>query len=74
MPVSMVSEYLNVNTGNGHGKASSNLDQAVCISHCIKTLGKNMNTTILPPAIGKIVGQTEFFSLGWTFDLREGKL
>ena len=32
------------------------------------------NPIILPPAIGKIVVQTRFFSLGETTSLREGKL
>ena len=29
------------------------LDKAVCISHCTNTFEKRMNTTILPPAMGK---------------------
>ena len=33
-----------------------------------------MNPIILPPAMGKIVGQTRFFSLGETTSLGEGKL
>ena len=33
-----------------------------------------MNPIILPPAIGKIVGLTRFFSLGETTNLREGKI
>ena len=40
------------------------LDENDCISHGTKTLGKGMNPIILPPAMGKIVGQTGFFSLG----------
>ena len=40
------------------------LDETDCISHSTNTLGKGMNPIILPPAIGKIVGQTRFFSLG----------
>ena len=47
--------------GNGHGDTSSNPD---CISHCTNSLGKGMNPIILPPAMGKIVGQTRFFSFG----------
>ena len=31
---------------------------------CTNTLGKGMNPIILPPAVGKIVGHTMFFSLG----------
>ena len=38
------------------------------------TLGKGMNPIILPPAMGKIVGQTKFFSLGEATSLGEGKL
>ena len=33
-----------------------------------------MNPIILSPAMGKIVGQTEFFSLGEGTSLGEGKL
>ena len=33
-----------------------------------------MNPIILPPAMGKIVGQTRFFSLGEATSLGEGKL
>ena len=29
------------------------LDEAVCILHSTNTLGKSMNPTILPPAMGK---------------------
>ena len=32
-----------------------------------------MNPIILPPAMGKIVGQTRFFSLGGATSLGEGK-
>ena len=39
--------------GIGHGDTSSNLDQIDCISHSTNTLGKGMNPTILPPAMGK---------------------
>ena len=37
-------------------------------------LGKGMNAIILPPAMGKIVGQVRFFSLGEATSLGEGKL
>ena len=47
------------------------LDEADCISH---TRGKGMNPIILPPAMGKIVGQTRVFSLGEATSLGEGKL
>ena len=50
------------------------LDMTNCISHYTKTLGKGMNPIILPPAMGKIVGQTRFFSLGEATSLGEGKL
>ena len=33
-----------------------------------------MNPNILPPAMGKIVGQTWFFRLGEATSLGEGKL
>ena len=29
------------------------MDETDCISHSINTLGKGMNTIILPPAMGK---------------------
>ena len=41
------------------------LDETDCILHCTNTLGKGM---------GKIVGQTRFFSLGEATSLGEGKL
>ena len=50
------------------------LDETDCISHSTNTLGKGMNPIIPPPAMGKIVGQTGFFSLGEATSLREGKL
>ena len=50
------------------------LDVADCISHCTNTLGKGMNPIILHPAMGKIVGQTRFLSLGEVTRLGEGKL
>ena len=40
------------------------LNEAVCISHSTNTLWKIMNPTFLPPAMGKIVGQTGILSLG----------
>ena len=46
------------------------LDEAICISHSANTLGKGVNSTILPLAID----QTEFFNLGMTTSQREGKL
>ena len=50
------------------------LDDTDCISHSTNTLGKGMNPMILPLAMDKIVGQTEFFSLGEATSLGEGKL
>ena len=50
------------------------LDETDCISHSINTLGKGMNPIILLPGMGKIVGQTGFFSLGEATSLGEGKL
>ena len=41
------------NAHNGHVDTSSNLDKADSISHSTNTLGKGMNTIILPPAMGK---------------------
>ena len=50
------------------------LDETDYISHSTNTHGKGMNLIILPPAMGKIVGQTEFFSLGEATSLGEVKL
>ena len=50
------------------------LDETDCISHCTNTLGKGMNPIILPPATGKVIGQTRYFSLGEATILGEGKL
>ena len=50
------------------------LDETDCISHSTNTLGEGMHQIILPPAMGKIVGQARFFSLGEASSLGEGKL
>ena len=50
------------------------LDETDCIPYSTNILGKVMNPIILPPAMGKIVGQTGFFSLGEATSLGEGKL
>ena len=50
------------------------LDETDCISHSTNTLGKGMNPIILTPDMGKIVGQTRFFSRGEATSLGEGKL
>ena len=50
------------------------LDETDCISHSTNTLGKGINPIILPQAMGKIVGQTDFLSLGEETSLQEGKL
>ena len=58
--------------GSGHGDTSSNHGRD--FPHSTNTLGKGMNPIILPPDMGKIVGQTRFFSLGKATSLGEGKL
>ena len=50
------------------------LDENDCILHSTNTLGKGINPIILPPAMSKIVGQTEIFSLGEATSLGEGIL
>ena len=50
------------------------LDDTDCISRSTNTIGKGMYPIILPPAMGKIVGQTRFFGLGEATSLGEGKL
>ena len=44
------------------------LDEGVCSSHGTNTLRKDMQPTILPTAMSKIVGQTIFFTLGMATD------
>ena len=39
------------------------LEKAVCFSYSANTLGKGMNLTTLPLAMGKIVGKTGLFKL-----------
>ena len=51
-----------------------NLDETVCILLSTDTLGKGMNPTILPPARGKIVGDTGIFNLDMATGTAEGKL
>ena len=41
------------------------LGEAVGISHDVNTLGKGLNPIYLPPAVGKIVGQTGYLMFGW---------
>ena len=48
------------------------LDRAVCISLSANTLEKGMNPTILPPDIGKIIGQNGLFSILMASSLGEG--
>ena len=50
------------------------LDVAVYISHSGNILRKGMSLTILPPAIGKIVGQTRLSNLDMPTGLGEEKL
>ena len=47
------------------------LDEAVYISHKGNSLGKDMNSTIPSPAMGKIVGRTGLFNFGIVTDLSE---
>ena len=56
--------------GNGHGDMSSNPGRDWLHFTC---LGKGMNPIILPPAMGKIVGQTRFFGLDEATSLGKGK-
>ena len=39
--------------GNGHSNLSSNLAEAVCISHSANTFEKGINSTFLPLTTGK---------------------
>ena len=47
------------------------LDEPFCILHSTCTIGNNMKLTILPPAMGEILGS---FNLGMATSLGEGKL
>ena len=55
--------------GNGHEIKS--WTRLIAFSHSTNTLGKGMNPIIIPPAMGKIVRQTRFFSLGKATSLGE---
>ena len=59
--------------GNGPVDLSS-IPERSHSSHSPKILQKGMNPTILPPAMGKLVGQTGHFNLGQATSLGEGKL
>ena len=50
------------------------LNKAVCISHSTSTLGKDMNSIILSPAMDKKVGQSGLFNFGIVTDLEERTL
>ena len=39
------------------------LDETICILHSPHTLGKVMDPTILPPAMGKLLGKLGSFTL-----------
>ena len=58
---------------NRHSDPSS-ITRLDCISHSASTFGKGMNPTCLPPAMGKMLKQTELFSLGMVISLEEEKL
>ena len=51
--------------GNGNSKPTSNLDEAVCILHNTDILGKGMNLSILPPAMGWLGSLTLVWQLVW---------
>ena len=53
---------MNIIVGNQHINPSSNLDEAVYISHGTNILGKGINPTILPQVMGKIMEQNGLFS------------
>ena len=52
------------NEGNGYGNQVKIQDQIVYTSHGANTLGKNMNPSILPPTMGKIIEQFGIFNFG----------
>ena len=60
--------------GNGHGDTSSNPGRDWLHFTLHLYPWKGMNPIILLPAMGKIVEQTRFFSLGYATSLGEGKL
>ena len=49
-------------------------NEAARNSHSANTIVKGMNPTILSPAMGKLVGQTELVDLNMASGLGEGKL
>lgn len=50
---------------SGIGVLSSNSVRVRCFHLCTNSLGKVLNTSLLDPAISKVVRQTEVSSLGW---------
>ena len=66
--------------GNRHGHSSSNLNEAVCISHNTWemyafhiTLGEMYASKYSLSSYGQIVGQSALFKVGMTTSLGEGK-
>ena len=50
------------------------LDEVAYISQSANSLRKGMNPTILPPAMGKIIGKTGLFNFGMETSLGEWNL
>ena len=58
--------------GNGYCDPSPILDEAVCISQGANILGKDMNSTILPPDMNNIGGW--FLLVKFDLKIGQGKL
>ena len=50
------------------------LDELIAFHIQLITLGKSMDSTILLPAMGKIVGETRLFNLGMAINLNSNLL
>ena len=61
--------------GNGHSAHEfKSWTRLIAFHIALIPYAKGMNPIILPPAMGRIVGQTRLFSLGEATSLGEGKL
>ena len=70
--ISYLKPYIAVR--NGTGNPNSNPGQSCLHFSLCYCLWKKNKSICSPLSYGEIIRQTEFFSLGWTTSLREGKL
>ena len=65
---------MDIDVEKRHGNTSSNPRQGSLHFTYANTFGQGIDPTILPQAMGKIVGQPGFFNLAMATGLGEGKL